>query len=196
MPNPIEERILIDGRVCPWWFAYTFDNPVRRWLHNPHKMLSSYVAEGDTAVDIGCGMGPFTVELAKLVGPGGRVIAIDLQDKMLQRVKTRVEKAGVADRVQLHRCTPDSLDLIEQADFALAFWMAHEVPDIRSFLKQIYGLLSDGGRFLLAEPKGHVGREDFQRQLAAAQAAGFLVQETPKIAISRAALFTKVVSGQ
>ena len=134
MPNPIEERILIDGRVCPWWFAYTFDNPVRRWLHNPHKILSPYVAEGDTAVDIGCGMGPFTVELARLVGPGGRVIAVDLQDKMLQRVKERVNKAGLADRVQLHRCTPDSLDLTEQADFALAFWMAHEVSSTRSMV--------------------------------------------------------------
>ena len=68
MPNPIEERILIDGRVCPWWFAYTFDNPLRRLLHNPRKILGPYVKEGDTAVDIGCGMGPFTVELARLVG--------------------------------------------------------------------------------------------------------------------------------
>lgn len=196
MPNPIEERILIDGRVCPWWFAYTFDNPVRRWLHNPHKILSPYVAEGDTAVDIGCGMGPFTVELARLVGPGGQVIAVDLQDKMLQRVKERVNKAGLADRVQLHRCTPDSLDLTEQADFALAFWMAHEVPDIRSFFDQIYGLLRDGGRLLLVEPKGHVGQEDFEREAQAAQAAGFSMQASPKIAVSRAALFTRVIGGQ
>ena len=196
MPNPIEEWILIDGRVCPCWFAYIFDNPVRRWLHNPHKILSPYVAKGDTAVDIGCGMGPFTVELANLVGPGGRVIAVDLQDKMLQRVKARVKKAGVADRVQLHRCTPDSLELNEQADFVLAFWMAHEVPDIRSFFEQIYGLLGDGGRLLLAEARGHVGREEFQRQLAAAEAAGFFVQESPKIAISRAALLVKAIRGQ
>jgi ubiquinone/menaquinone biosynthesis C-methylase UbiE len=192
MPNPIEERVLIDGRVCPWWFAYTFDNPLRRWLHNPHKILGPYVTADDTAIDIGCGMGPFTVELARLVGSDGRVIAVDLQDKMLQRVKARVEKAGVADRVQLHRCTPDSLDLTEQADFALAFWMAHEVPDIRSFFDQIHSLLGDGGRLLLVEPKGHVGQEDFQQEVEAAQAAGFCVQESPKIALSRAALLTTV----
>jgi ubiquinone/menaquinone biosynthesis C-methylase UbiE len=189
MPNPIEERFLIDGRVCPWWFAYTFDNPLRRWLHNPRKILDPYVAAGDTAIDIGCGMGPFTVELARLVGPDGRVIAVDLQDKMLQRVESRVTKAGLADRVELQRCQPDSLGLTEKADFVLAFWMAHEVPDARSFFDQIAALLKDGGRFLLAEPKGHVGREDFACEVEAAQAAGLSPLARPKIALSRSALF-------
>jgi cyclopropane fatty-acyl-phospholipid synthase-like methyltransferase len=191
MPNPIEERVLIDGRVCPWWFAYTFDNPLRRLLHKPRKILGPYVEHGDTAVDIGCGMGPFTVELARLVGPGGRVIAVDLQDKMLQRVKKRVTKAGVAGRVELHRCTPDSLGLAVQADFILAFWMAHEAPDARSFFGQIAAHLYENGRFLLVEPKGHVGQEDFARELEAAKAAGLIPQEIPKIALSRAALFVR-----
>lgn len=189
MPNPIEERILIDGRVCPWWFAYTFDNPLRRWLHRPRKILGPYVKEGYTAVDIGCGMGPFTVELARLVGSGGRVIAVDLQEEMLQRVEVRATKAGVADRVELHRCQPDSLGLAEEADFILAFWMAHEVPDHRSFFEQIADLLKVGGLFLLVEPKGHVGYEDFQREVKAAQAVGLSAEETPQIALSRAALF-------
>ena len=189
MPNPIEERLLIDGRVCPWWFAYTFDNFLRRWIHNPRKILGPYVKGGDTAIDIGCGMGPFTVELARLVGPVGRVIAVDLQQKMLQRVEARVTKAGMADRVMLHRCQPDSLDLTEDADFVLAFWMAHEVPDARSFFEQIAALLKQDGRFLLVEPKGHVGQEDFEGEVKAAEAAGLSVQERPKIAVSRAALF-------
>lgn len=189
MPNPIEERILIDGRICPWWFAYTFDNPLRRLLHNPRKILGPYVSQGDTVIDIGCGLGPFTTELARLVGPDGRVIAVDLQDKMLQRVKARVTKAGVADRVVLHRCQPDSLDLTEKADFILAFWMAHEVPDPRSFFGQVASLLKVSGRLLLVELKGHVGREDFIRMVEEAKAAGLSPEESPSIAISRAVLF-------
>lgn len=191
MPNPIEERILIDGRVCPWWFAYTFDNPLRRWLHNPRKILGAYVHEGDTAIDIGCGMGPFTVELARLVGPDGRVIAVDLQEEMLQRVEKRLNRAGMRDRVELHRCQPDSLGLTVEADFILAFWMAHEVLDAHAFFEQIAGLLKEGGRFLLVEPNGHVGQEDFQHEVEAAQAAGLSVREQPRIAISRAALFSR-----
>jgi len=191
MPNPIEERFLIDGRVCPWWFAYTFDNPLRRWLHKPRKILGPHVKEGDTAIDIGCGMGPFTVELARLVGPDGRVIAVDLQEKMLQRVESRVARAGVADRVELHRCEPDSLGLTEEADFILAFWMAHEAPDAGSFFEQITNLLKEGGRFLLVEPKGHVGQEDFAREVEAVLAAGLLLQESPKIGMSRSGVFLK-----
>jgi ubiquinone/menaquinone biosynthesis C-methylase UbiE len=191
MPNPIEERVLIDGRVCPWWFAYTFDNPLRRWLHNPRKILGPYVKQGHTAVDVGCGMGPFTVELARLVGPGGRVIAADLQEKMLQRVEKRVARAGMADRVKLHRCQPDSLGLAVEADFILAFWMAHEAPDAHSFFAQIAGLMKAGGRFLLVEPKGHVGQDDFGREVEAVQATGLSVLARPQIAISRAALFSK-----
>jgi ubiquinone/menaquinone biosynthesis C-methylase UbiE len=191
MSNPIVKRFMIDDRVCPWWFAYTFDNPLRRWLHNPRQILGPYVTEGDVAIDIGCGMGPFTVELARLVGSSGRVIAVDLQDKMLQRVKTRVNKAGLAGRVELHRCTPDSLGLTEEADFVLAFWMAHEAPDARSFFDQIAALLKDGGCLLLVEPKGHVGQEDFAHEVDAAEAAGLALRESPKITLSRAALFAK-----
>lgn len=193
MPNPIEERILIDGRVCPWWFAYTFDNPLRRWLHNPRKILGPYVTKGDTAIDIGCGMGPFTVELARLVGPGGRVIAVDLQQKMLQRVEARVTKAGMANRVELHRCEPDSLGLTLAADFILAFWMAHEAPDAGSFFGQIAHLLKDEGRLLLVEPKGHVSQEGFAHEVEAAQAVGLTRRDSPHIALSRAALFARVI---
>jgi len=89
----------------------------------------------------------------------------------------------------LHRCQPDSLDLTEEADFILAFWMAHEVPGSKAFFRQIAGLLRREGRFLLVEPKGHVGREDFERQIVAVQAAGPSTLASPKIAISRAALF-------
>jgi ubiquinone/menaquinone biosynthesis C-methylase UbiE len=134
-------------------------------------------------------MGPFTVELARLVGPGGRVVAVDLQEKMLQRVAKRVKRAGLADRVELHRCQPESLSLTLEADFILAFWMAHEVPDPHAFFEQIASLLKQSGRFLLVEPKGHVGQEDFEREVVAAQAAGLSIHEWPRIAISRAAVF-------
>lgn len=127
--------------------------------------------------------------VVRLVGPEGKVIAVDLQEKMLQRVQARVTKAGVADRVALHRCRPASLGLTVEAGFILAFWMAHEVPDMDAFFKQVAGLLKEDGRFLLVEPKGHVGQEDFDMQIAAAQAAGLAIQERPKIAISRSALF-------
>ncbi len=65
------------NRVCPVELAHSLDSRVRRWLQNPQKILSPFVSEGMTALDVGCGPGFFSIELARLVGPEGKVIAWD-----------------------------------------------------------------------------------------------------------------------
>jgi 2-polyprenyl-3-methyl-5-hydroxy-6-metoxy-1,4-benzoquinol methylase len=70
-----------NGHVCPWWLAYTFDNPIRKLFHKPQKMLSLYVKEGMSVMDVGCGMGFFSIGMARMVGDNGNVIAVDLQKK-------------------------------------------------------------------------------------------------------------------
>jgi len=57
------EDVYMGDHICPWWFAYTFDNPFRRFFHNPEKMLGSYVSRGMTVLDVGCGMGFFSIGL-------------------------------------------------------------------------------------------------------------------------------------
>ena len=64
--------------VCPWWLCYSFDNPLRRFIHDPAHLLAPYVKPGMTVVDVGCGMGYFTIPLARIAGPGGLVIGLDL----------------------------------------------------------------------------------------------------------------------
>ncbi len=85
--------------VCPWWLCATFDNPLRRLIHNPERILCELVRSGDTALDLGCGMGVFSIPLARLVGPSGKVICVDLQEQMLAGVRRRAERAGVAQRI-------------------------------------------------------------------------------------------------
>ncbi|MHB8055658.1 MAG: hypothetical protein ACYDH3_10480 [Candidatus Aminicenantales bacterium] len=58
-------------RICPWWLCFTFDNPLRRLILKPEKILRPYLREGDRAIDVGSGMGTFTIPLAKLVGSRG-----------------------------------------------------------------------------------------------------------------------------
>ena len=62
-------------RVCPVALAASLDNKLRRWLQNPRKILESYVSDGILVLDVGCGPRFFSIELARLVGPDGRVIA-------------------------------------------------------------------------------------------------------------------------
>lgn len=118
-----------------------------------------------TAVDIGCGMGYFTIPLARITSPGGKVIAVDLQQRMLDALIRRASKAGVSDRIIPHRCQKESLGVEGPTDFALAFWMAHEVPDKARFFREIFALLKQGGRLLLVEPKYHVTLRSFERTL-------------------------------
>lgn len=177
-----------EDRVCPWWLAYTFDNPLRRFLHDPVRLLAPHVRKGMTVADIGCGMGYFTVGLAGLVGEQGTVFAVDLQQEMLDRTLKRVERAGVAQRVRLVRCAPDDIGVPQPVDFVLAFWMAHEAKDTHRFFRQVRAVLSEGGRMLVVEPAMHVSRRRFQEELQAVRDAGFRELDAPPVRLSRAVL--------
>jgi len=181
----------VGEHVCPWWLAYSFDNPLRRALHRPGQLLGPYVSGGMTALDIGCGMGHFSLGLARLVGPEGRVVAVDLQPQMLEVVSRRAGRHGLASRVEVHRCQPYSLGLELRADFILSFWMAHEVTDLTRFMGEVFSLLREGGTYFLAEPRFHVSRARFEAISGVAIAAGFHVQASPSVRFSRAVVFEK-----
>lgn len=177
--------------VCPWWGGYFIDNRLRRLIHNPEKILGPYIKPGATVMDFGCGMGLFSIAMAKLVGPDGKVIAVDLQQKMLDVLARRAAKAGVAERLIPRRSEKESLGFVEPVDFALAFYSAHEVPNLRRLFTEIRECLRAGGQYLVVEPKGHVGPADFAMMLQLAESVGFRVQQQPRVALSRAAVFGK-----
>jgi ubiquinone/menaquinone biosynthesis C-methylase UbiE len=179
------------GHVCPWWGGFFIDNPLRRILHKPEKILATYVEPGMTAVDFGCGMGLFSIAMADLVGDQGRVISVDRQQKMLDVVRKRAEKAGLSGRIRTHRCPPDSIALDERAEFILAFWSAHEAPDAGHLLAEFHDCLTDGGRLLVAEPKLHVTRKAFEKTIATAGQTGLKLESKPAIRASWAATFLK-----
>ena len=177
--------------VCPWWFAYTFDNPLRRLLHNSEKIFNPYLKPGMTAIDVGCGMGYFSIGMAKLVGDSGKVISADLQQKMLDTLIKRAAKAGVASRISTVLCDEDNIRVSKEVDFALAFWMVHEVPDTFSLFSQIHAMLKQTGQLLFTEPKFHVSKSEYKRTLSIAYESGFKLIDNPSICCSYAALLQK-----
>lgn len=179
------------GHVCPWWIGILLVNPFRRLVENPKKMLEPYVKEGMTVLEPGCGMGFFTLDMARLAGPSGRVVAIDLQSKMISVLRWRAKRAGLDGQIETRICGEDSLsagDLAGSVDLACAIYVVHEVPDASSFFREIYSLLVPGGRFLVAEPNGHVSAGEFEESVATAQSAGFEILERPEIGRGRAVL--------
>jgi len=183
-------------RVCPWWMGPLLLNPLRRWTVKPEKLLAPYIRDGMTVLEPGPGMGFLTLPLAELVGLHGKVIAVDIQAKMLENLKLRADRAGYAGRIQTRLAVPDSLqipDLIGSIDFALAFAMVHETPSADRFFREVTAALKPGAAALLVEPSGHVRNEQFDAEIAAAQAAGLVVVGTPKISRNHAALMRKPV---
>jgi ubiquinone/menaquinone biosynthesis C-methylase UbiE len=178
-------------RVCPWWIGYLLASPLRRFSQSPDRILAPYVRAGMTVLEPGPGMGFFTLDLARLVGPAGRVIAVDLQPRMLAGLRRRAVRAGLSDRIEIRHCRQETLgieDLAGKVDFVLAFAMVHELPDPGRFFGEIARSLRKDAAVLLVEPAGHVDEESLARELALAGAAGLVPSARPEIRRSRAVL--------
>jgi ubiquinone/menaquinone biosynthesis C-methylase UbiE len=179
-------------RVCPVSRAGSLDNKIRRWLQNPNKILGPYIKEGMSVLDLGCGPGFFSIELAAMVGKSGRVIAVDLQDGMLKKLRDKIQGTEFEERIILHKCEADKIGFSGSVDFVLAFYMVHEVPDSIKFFKEIKSILNPGGQILIVEPKlFHVSKRAFEATVENARSLGFGPVGEPEIFFSRAVVFRK-----
>jgi len=180
--------------VCPWWMGYLLANPLRRLVQDPLKILTPHIRSGMTVLEPGPGMGFFTLDMARLVGPEGRVVAVDVQPQMLDVLTRRSLKAGLGSRVETRLAEPGNLgieSLKNKVDFVLAFALVHELPNPTDFFNQIQAALRPKGRVLMAEPNGHVTTMGFAHNLAAANFCGLRAVESPNIWHSRTVLLEK-----
>ena len=175
--------------VAKWHHLLLYPDWFRRLHQRPGKFLGELVKPGMTVADIGCGLGFYTIEMAKMIGEKGKVVAVDFQPEMLRFTERKVSKAAVSERVEVVQCTQGDIIISEQVDFALSMWVAHEIPDRDRFFRQIRDILRPEGKFLLAEPKFHVGKELYKAICDDAEGAGLKKTAEPRVGGSRAALF-------
>jgi SAM-dependent methyltransferase len=190
----MEVIVIMAHRVCPWWLGYFLASPLRRLMLDPEKVVQPFVHEGMTVLEPGPGMGFFTLELARLVGASGRVVAVDIQPKMLAGLKRRVGKAGLLNRVEARFVSARSLgvaDLKESVDFTLAFAVVHELPSASRFFTEVAQASKPGAGLLLVEPAGHVTEAEFQAELEAAARTGLSLADRPAVKRSHAAVLKK-----
>jgi ubiquinone/menaquinone biosynthesis C-methylase UbiE len=180
------------GDVCSHSHAFFLDNFFRKIIQNPKKIVGEYITTGDTVIDLGCGPGFFSIEMAKMVGAAGKVYSVDLQQQMLDDVKAKAAKQNLSDRMVLHKCGQDNIGLNEdiKADFILAFYMVHETPDPIAFASQVKPLLKKGGRFLIVEPYFHVSNKKFLSICEDIQTLGFSALDHPGKKGGRSILLT------
>ena len=180
------------NRVCPVELAGSLDSKIRRWLQNPQKILSPYIKEGMTVLDVGCGPGFFSIEIAKMVGKSGKVYSADMQEGMLQKIKSKIKGTELENIIELVKCEQDKIIVPEKVDFILAFYMVHEVPDKERLFEQLKNILNENGKFLIVEPKFfHVSKKEFDLTTGKAEKAGFKASKGPRLAFSFSTLLMK-----
>jgi len=169
-------------------------SPLRKLVENPKRIFGSFVREGMTVLEPGCAMGFFTLPLARMVGPEGTVIAVDIQTDMLAALERRARKASLMNRLDIREAGSESMgisDLAGSADFCTLIHVAHEVPDQNRLFGEISHTLKPGGRLLVIEPDWHVTPEEFEISLTAAAAAGLRRIESVNVQKGRKALFER-----
>lgn len=177
------------NRVCPVELAGSLDNKIRRWFQNPQKILARYIKEGMKVLDIGCGPGFFSIELAKMVGKTGKVFSVDLQEGMLQKIRNKIQGTELEDRIKLIKSDGDQINIPEKVDFILAFYMVHEVPNKDRFFEALKKVLNEKGQILIVEPKFfHVTKKEFDSTMQIAEKAGLKEFQAPKLAFSFSAI--------
>jgi ubiquinone/menaquinone biosynthesis C-methylase UbiE len=169
-------------------------SPVRRLLESPERLLGRYIRPGMTVVEPGCGMGYFSLPIARMLGPSGTLVCVDVQPRMIAGLQRRAARAGLGERIVTIACTEGDLGLARwqgRADVALAVHMLHEVPDPGQLLRELFAVLRPGGLLVILEPKGHVSADDFRRTLDAAHEAGFVASPQPAPRATLSAVLTR-----
>jgi ubiquinone/menaquinone biosynthesis C-methylase UbiE len=105
------------------------------------------------------------LQQAKLVGKAGKVIAADLQQKMLDKMAGKIRGTDIEKRIEAHLCQADRIGISGKVDFILAFWMVHEVPDQQRMFDELKSMLNPGGKIWIIEPRFHVTRKAFNKMI-------------------------------
>ena len=128
----------MDKHLCPVGIAWTLDNFVRRWVHNPKRIFGRYIKPGMKIIDFGCASGTFSIALAKMLNGNGKVIAVDIQGRLLDKLKEKIKNKPYEKLIKTHKSGKDRIGIKEKVDFILAFWSIHETNDEKKIFKELY----------------------------------------------------------
>jgi ubiquinone/menaquinone biosynthesis C-methylase UbiE len=171
--------------------AEQLDGKIRRLLQNPFKILTPYISERMTVLDYGCGNGYFSIPLSKMVGNSGKVFAVDIQKEMLDKLSSKILALNISNITAIH-IGNDKLKLPVLADFAVAVYVVHEIPDQKKFFREVFDLLKPNGKLLVIEPDFIVSGRKFKVTLEIAKQTGFIENEKLNLLFSKSRLLCKL----
>lgn len=164
-----------DALPCPTWLAWMveMDNPFTEVNRARVIVGLLELVPGMKVLDAGCGPGRLTLPLAETVGAGGEVTALDIQDGMLDRVRSKVEAAGLQNVRFIHAALGEGKLPQAYFDRVVLVTVLGEIPDQDSALKEIHGALKPGGILSVTEVIFDPHFQSREAVVKLAQAAGF-----------------------
>lgn len=137
----------------PHQFASALDHPLRMRYRNPAETIGGLgITEGMTVLDLGCGTGIFTVEMAHMVGATGTVHAVDLQSALLTQAVRRVETAAPLASVQFHHGGAYQLPIDRSSvDIAVVIATLSQIPEPLLALAELRRILKPNARLVISE---------------------------------------------
>lgn len=128
------------------------DNPKRRKMLPPGETLEKLGLEKDMVMmDVGCGIGYFSLPAGKIVGEGGKVFALDISGEMLEEVEKKKEEEKVGN-IETTLVGENDFSLPKgSVDFAFVCFVLHEAKDQEKFIYEAASILKEGGKMAIIE---------------------------------------------
>jgi ubiquinone/menaquinone biosynthesis C-methylase UbiE len=129
------------------------------WQRPAEVMDAMGAAAGSVVADIGAGRGYFTFRLAERVGPQGKVYAVEIEDNLLEQIRSRAKREGV-QQIETIRGTTDDPRLPASAlDAILVVNAYHEMRHYNAMLQGMLRALKPGGRLVVLDQSAKAGRD-------------------------------------
>lgn len=160
---------------CPSSLSWLLENPFVNSVAGAEEILDRLKIEpGMSVLDVGSGPGRLTIPAAQRVGANGRVVALDIQDGMLRRLRERVEANHLTNVELVHAGAGEGKLEVNAFDRAWLVTVLGEIPDRKAALAEVFRALKPGGILSITEllPDPHYQTAETVRRLA--MEAGFI----------------------
>lgn len=128
------------------------DNEERRKRLPPETILQKFgISKGNIIADIGCGIGYFTLPASMLVGPEGKVFAMDISNEMLMQTQDKANLAKTGNIETILISENNFLLREKSVDVALVFFVLHEAQSPGHFLAEIHRIIKPGGKLAILD---------------------------------------------
>jgi len=158
---------------CPWWLVPVLENPYFQVVAGAELLMDrAGIGPGMAVLDAGCGPGRMTVPMSARVGDAGRIVALDRQPRMLQRLQERVADRSLGNVETVLGKLGEGLLPAAAFDVAVLVTVLGEIPDKVGALVEIRNALRSGGVLSVTEVLPDPHYQSLTRVRALAAAAG------------------------